>query len=77
MYYMLSMAGILERMRRSRKKLVSQRLPLDTYHPKVLELQTAKELLAETFGISVLEVEEMILLRCEEKEMWPESFSLE
>jgi hypothetical protein len=77
MYYMLSMAGVLEFMRRSRKKLVSQRLPLDTYHPKVLELQTAKELLAETFGISVLEVEEMILLRCEERDMWPESFSLE
>lgn len=77
MYYMLSMAGILERMRRSRKKLVSQHLPLDTSHPKVLELQAAKELLAETFGISVLEVEEMILLRCEERDMWPESFSLE
>ncbi|MDQ1312968.1 MAG: hypothetical protein QG605_1507, partial [Euryarchaeota archaeon] len=46
-------------------------------HPKVLELQTAKELLAETFGISVLEVEEMIQLRCEKKELWPESFSLE
>ena len=62
-------------MRRSRKKLVSQHLPLDTPHPKVLELQEAKELLAETFGISVPEVEEMILLRCEEKELWPESFS--
>ena len=77
MYYMLSMAGILERMRRSRKKLVSQRLPLDTSHPKVLKLQTAKELLAETFGISILEVEEMILLRCEERDMWPKSFFLE
>jgi len=64
-------------MRRSRKKLVSQHLPLDTTPPKVLELQVAKELLAETFGISVLEVEEMILLRCEEKELWPESFPLE
>jgi hypothetical protein len=65
------MAGVLERMRRSRKKLVSQHLPLDTIHPKLLEL------LAETFGVSVLEVEEMILLRCEEKELWPKSFSLE
>ena len=77
MYYRHSMAGVLEFMRRSRKKLVSQHLPLNTYHPKVLELQTAKELLAETFGISVLEVEEMIQLRCEERDMWPESFSLE
>ena len=64
-------------MRRSRKKLVSLHLPLDTFHPKVLELQTAKELLAETFGISVMEVEMMIQLRCEERDMWPESFSLE
>lgn len=71
------MAGVLEFMRRSRKQLVSQHLSLDTSHPKVLELQTAKELLAETFGISVLEVEEMIQLRCEKKELWPESFSLE
>jgi hypothetical protein len=77
MYYMLSMAGVLEFMRRSRKKLVSQHLPQDTTPPKVLELQAAKELLAETFGISVLEVEEMILLRCEGKELWPESFPLE
>ncbi len=77
MFYRHSMAGVLEFMRRSRKKLVSQHIPLDTSHPKVLELQTAKELLAETFGISVLEVEEMILLRCEEKELWPENFHLE
>ena len=77
MYYGYSMAGVLEFMRRSRKKLVSQHLPLDTHHPKILELQAAKELLAEAFGISVLEVEEMILLRCEEKELWPESFSQE
>ncbi len=71
------MAGVFEFMRRSRKKLVSQHLPLDTSNPKVLELQTAKELLAETFRISVLEVEEMILLRCKEKELWPKSFYLE
>lgn len=64
-------------MRRPRKKLVSQHLPPDISHPKVLELQTAKALLAETFGISILEVEEMILLRCEERDMWPESFSME
>ena len=70
------MAGVLELMRRSRKQLVNRHLPQDAAHPKVLELQTAKEILAETFGISVREVEEMILLRCEEKELWPESFSV-
>jgi hypothetical protein len=55
---------------------VNQYLPLDAAHPKALELQMAKEILAETFGISVREVEEMILLHCEEKELWPESFSV-
>ena len=70
------MAGVLELMRRSRKQLVNRCLPQDAVHPKVLELQTAKEILAETFGISLREVEEMILLRCEEEELWPESFSV-
>ena len=70
------MAGVLELMKRSRKQLVNQYLPLDAAHPKALELKMAKEILAETFGISVREVEEMILLRCEEKELWPESFSV-
>ena len=71
-----AMAGVLELMRRSRKQLVNQYQPLDEAHPKVLELQTAKEILAETFGISIREVEEMILLRCKVKDLWPESFSV-
>ena len=70
------MAGVLELMRRSRKQLVNRYLPQDAARPNVLELQTAKEILAETFGISIREVEEMILLRCEEKELWPEGFSV-
>jgi len=33
---------------------------------KVLKLQTAKEILAETFDIPTCEVEEMIQMRCDE-----------
>jgi len=64
------MTGVLEQLIRPQKKAM-HRSDL-----KAMELQTAKEILAETFGISVQEVEEMILLRCEEKELWPESFSV-
>jgi len=45
---------------------------------KVIELQTAKEILAEVFGARPGEVEEMIRMRLEErdwgeeKEIWPE-----
>jgi hypothetical protein len=68
------MAGVLERMRRSRKQLLRQCLPQEAVHPKVLELLTAKEILAETFDISILEVEEMIRLRCQEQVLWPQDF---
>jgi hypothetical protein len=50
-------------------------MPVD---PKVLELQTAKEILAEIFEIDVKDVEEMIRQRCEDgvqqedREAWPE-----
>jgi hypothetical protein len=68
------MAGILERMRRSRRRVVKPCVPLDVIPPKALELQTAKEILAETFGVSLREVEEMLRQRCEEREEWPERF---
>jgi hypothetical protein len=53
--------------------------------PKVLELQTAMEILAEVFGIQISEVEEMLRQRgevevqscSEESALWPESFCLE
>ena len=53
-------------------------------NPKVLELQTAMEILAEVFGISTLQVEEMLWERTEvgvqsckgEVALWPESFCL-
>jgi hypothetical protein len=41
-----------------------------------LQLQVAKEILAEVFGITLDEVEEMIRLRREEQVLWPERFWL-
>lgn len=55
-------------------------------NPKLLELQAAMEILAEVFGISTPQVEEMLRQRSEveipscegegEVALWPESFCL-
>ncbi len=81
------MAGVLERMRRPRKQLVKPYEPLSAASLKVLELQTAKEILVETFRISIPEVEEMIQNRFEEAcsqerrqeddGLWPREFWVE
>ena len=71
------MAGVLERIMQSKKKIAKQSMPTDMVPTKVLQLQMAKEILAETFGVSVREVEEMIRMRCEEKESWPEGLWVE
>ena len=71
------MAGVLERIMQSRKRIITQKTPLDAVPIRVLQLQMAKEILAETFGVSVSEVEEMIQMRCEEKESWPEGLWVE
>ena len=60
------MAGDLERMRRPPKQLVKPCEPLSAVSLRVLQLQTAKEILAETFRISIPDVEEMIQNRFEE-----------
>jgi hypothetical protein len=41
------------------------------------ELHAAKEILAEVFGITIQEVEEMIRQRSEERMLWPERFWLD
>jgi len=41
------------------------------------QLSAAREILAEVFGISIPEAEEMIRDRSREKMLWPERFSLE
>jgi len=42
-----------------------------------MKLQAAREILAEVFGISLAEAEEMIKQRSRERTLWPESFSAE
>lgn len=39
-----------------------------------LKLHAAREILAEVFGITVVEAEEMIKLRSKERMLWPERF---
>lgn len=82
------MAGVLERIRWPQKKLVvvhsSAASKMDL---RVLELQAAKEVLAEVFGVRISDVEEMLQNRyyevcCartgyEEPEQWPREFMLE
>ncbi len=62
-------------------------LPSPPVDPMILELQAAKEILAEVFRVRVSEVDEMILNRyddvryeensSEDGEMWPREFQLE
>jgi hypothetical protein len=55
-------------------------MPVD---PRILELETAKEILAEVLLIDILEVEEMIRQRCEDgpsqgdPTLWPEELCIE
>ena len=81
------MAGVLDRIRWPQKKLVvghSSTTP--KVDLRVLELQAAKEILAEIFGVRNSDVEEMIQNRYEEAcyvkhsyeetEQWPREFML-
>ncbi|MEI6104173.1 MAG: hypothetical protein WCP70_09535 [Methanothrix sp.] len=75
------MAGVLEQLIRPQKRAVVH------CNPKALELQTAKEILAEIFKVRISEVYEMIRNRFEaasskgvvskEEELWPAEFWLE
>ena len=69
------MAGILELLIRPQKMAMHDR--------KAMELQTAKEILAEVFGVRISEVGEMIANRfsdcpgCQkETGLWPQEFRL-
>ena len=75
------MAGVLEQLIRPQKRAVVH------CNPKALELQTAKEILAEVFRVRLSEVDEMIQNRFEaadnddmgskENWLWPQEFWLE
>ena len=69
------MAGVLEQLIRPQKKAMSH---------KAMELQTAKEILAEVFRVRISEVDEMLQNRFEAEDMdskenglWPQEFWLE
>ena len=74
---MLSMAGVLEQLIRQQNRVVHRDL-------KAMELEAAKEILAEVFKVPLSEVDEMIRCRFEvegagpnEKGLWPQEFCLE
>ena len=83
------MAGVLERIRWPQRRSIigHSSVALRKVDLRVLELQAAKEVLAEVFGVKISDVEEMILNRydeiCytkpghEETEQWPREFILE
>ena len=63
------MVGVLERIRWLQKRSVVALRPLPRVDPMILELQTAKEILAEVFQVRVSEVDEMILNRYDDSVM--------
>ena len=78
------MAGVFEQLIRPQKRLEAYAYPDD---PKALELETAKEILAEVFRVRLSDVDEMIQNRFEavsyedigskENGLWPQEFWLE
>ena len=76
---MLFMAGVLEQLFRPQQKTIYQ-------DQKAMELEAAKEILAEVFRIRLSEVDEMIRCRFEAEDvgsmasedgLWPQEFCLE
>ena len=71
------MAGVFEQLFRPQQKTIYQ-------DQKAMELEAAKEILAEVFRVPLSEVDEMIRCRFEvegagpnEKGLWPQEFCLE
>ena len=78
---MLIMAGVLGQLFKPQKKAMYR-------DPKAMELETAKEILAEVFRVRLSEVDEMIQNRFEAVDnedigsednelLWPQEFSLD
>jgi len=73
------MAGVLEQLIRPQNRVVHRDL-------KAIELEAAKEILAEIFKVRLSEVDEMIRCRFEDEDtgsmgsddgLWPQEFCLE
>jgi len=81
------MAGVFELIKGSQRRLVGGHGVLQRPNHRALELQAAKEILAEVFGIRISDVKEMIQNRFEasrskdvglkEDGLWPREFWLE
>ena len=76
------MAGVLEQLRRPQKRSV-ENCTAAVISRKVLELEAAREILAEVFGVRPAEVDEMIRNRVqftdkkapiEDRGQWPQEF---
>ena len=61
------MAGVLEQLIRQQNRVEYRSL-------KAMELEAAKEILAEVFNITFDEAGEMIKQRSQERTLWPEKF---
>ncbi len=82
---MQTMAGVLDQLIWPEKSLMRHSIP--QVDMAALELEAAKEILAEVFKVRISEVDEMILSRfeeahsqeasSEEKGLWPQEFRLE
>ena len=78
------MGRVLERMGWSPKRAPEKNSSAPRVDRRILELDVAKEILAEIFGVRISDVEEMILNRYEDAcyrdnscEEWPQEFCLE
>jgi hypothetical protein len=82
---MFVMAGVLEQLISPQKRAVVHRT--SRMNPKALELQMAKEILAEVFMVRISEVDEMLQNRvekapsqaacCKNDGLWPQEFWLD
>ena len=59
----------------SRKQLVGPRMSYDAVNPRMIELEVAKEILAELFDIRTREVNEMISQRITERQLFEREFN--
>ena len=72
------MARVLDHLGMARKHpLLPQSLRNGGKDLTTVELEAAREILAEVFGITTAEVDMMIKRRSEERMQWPERFWLE
>lgn len=73
------MATILEDMGKAKGKAILPRISSRMGGKDLIDmkLHAAQEILAEVFGITVVEAEEMIRQRSRERMLWPEKFQPE